>query len=73
MKAANTTLVPIESPINKLMRVVMMGALLPTAAIASLSTNLPIIAISAALKNCCIIPVNASGIAINKIFLNKVP
>ena len=49
---ASTTLVPIESPINRLRSVVMSGAHPPTAAMDCSSTKRPIMAMSAALKNC---------------------
>ena len=73
IQRAMTTFAPKEMPINKLRTDAIIGTLLPTAAIASLPTNCPSIAVSAALNNCCIIPVIAKGKATINILSHKDP
>ena len=62
-----------EIPINRLMSNPMTGALLPTAARASLPTKCPTTATSTELKSSCNRLLAASGRANTNIFLNNGP
>ena len=73
IRDANTTFAPVESPRKRLTSKPITGPTLPTAARASLVSNLPRTATSAALNNCCRIPVARIGSANNTIFFSKGP
>ena len=64
---------PIETPINRFISNPMTGALLPTAASASLPTKCPTTATSTELKSSCNKLLAANGRANSSIFLNNGP
>lgn len=64
-----TTFAPIEMPMKNVTMKLMMGVLLPTAAIASFPTNCPMMMVSMVLNTCCSMPVNARNSAKRIVFL----
>ena len=68
-----TALAPIDMPTNRLISRLITGALLPTAASASLLANRPTTATSTELNSCCSTLLAANGSANKRIFMNSGP
>ena len=66
-------MLPTESPVKKVTIMLMTGALLPTAAIASDEEKLPTIAVSDALNSCCKVLIRKIGIVMYSSFLKMPP